>query len=110
MGDAEIPSPYTRGESVDGVVGFAGDAVKVIVGEWLGANNRAEYLFAHHLHFRPGVGENGGFDKVSAVATLLATGSHAGALIDARLDEAGNAAELLLADQRSHLGFRIEAG
>ena len=88
----------------------ARDAVEVAVGEGLGADDGAEDLFLDDLHLGRGFGEHRGLDKVAVVAGGVAAGEDLCALLDARLDVAGDAVELLVADQRAHLGGGVHAG
>ena len=92
-----------------GVVGVGGDAVEVAVGEGLGADDRAEDLFLDDLHFGRGLGEDGWLDEVAVVASGVASGDDVRALLDAGADVAGDAVELLVADQRAHLGGGIHS-
>ena len=76
----------------------------------MGADDGAEDLFLDDLHLGRGLGQDGWLDEVAVVAGGVASGEDLCALGDAGLDVSGDAVELLVADERAHLGGGIHAG
>lgn len=57
-----------------------------------------------------GVGEHGRLDEVPPVALALAADGERGTLVAPGLEEAAHPVELLLGDERAHLGLRVLTG
>src|SRR6204780_1968940 len=106
LGDVLGPDPGTK--AVDAVVRLGGDLVQGP--ERGGDHDRAEDLLADDGHIGPGVGDDGGIDEVALVTEAAAAGDGGGTIVYAGLEEAGDPAQLLVGDQRAHLGAGLHAG
>jgi hypothetical protein len=109
VGGAAVPRPHAGREAIDRVVGLLGDPVEIVVVERLRANHRAEDLLGDDLHVGLGVFEHGRRDEIAEITDPLAADRDLGARLAPILDVAGDAGELLVRHQRTHLGRRVEA-
>src|SRR5207253_6049259 len=107
VGLGDVPGPDPGAQAVAGVVRLGGDLVQAA--ERLGHHDRAEDLLADDLHVRTGVGDDGGLDEVALVAEAAAAGHGGGTVADAGLQEPGDPPQLLVGDERAHLGAGLHA-
>src|SRR5580693_4415451 len=105
LGDVLGPDPGA--EAVLGIVGLGRDLVDAL--ERGRHYDRAEDLLADDLHVRAGVGDDGGLDEIARVAEAAAAGEVGRTVGLPGLQEAGDPAQLLVRDQRAHLGVRFQA-
>src|SRR5580704_14897873 len=102
---ADIASPDGGGEAVFAVVGAGKNFLGIAKGH--GGDDGPENLFLHDLHVFARVDENSGLDKISLVALLMPTGNGSCALRESSFEITADAAQLLLGDERAHLGIEI---
>src|SRR5437016_10600590 len=109
---AHVARPDPGGEAVGGVVALQHRVVLVF--ERDDGDHRAEDLLARDLHVVADAGEDGGLDEVALLEPLprvaLAADERLRALLLPDLEVAGDALELLLADQRADARLGIETG
>ena len=74
MSGAKIARPNARGEAVAGVVGGAGDMVKIVVVERDRAHDRTKDLLANDRHIGLRVGQHGRLNEITLIADATATG------------------------------------
>src|SRR5215471_14876064 len=102
VGLGDVSGPDAGSQAVGGVVGGLGDVVERP--ERLGDDDGPEDLLADDPHVAAGLGDHGGLHEVAAFADAAAAGDDLGAVGPAGLEVAGHPRELLVGDERSHLG------
>src|SRR5215216_1703388 len=109
MGVGDVAGPQARGEAVLGVVCAAGDLLQVVEGHR--DQDGAEDLLAGDPHRVLDADEERRLDEVAAAVGAVGRSPRGdlGALLDARVDVALDAVELLLGDEGAELGAGVEA-
>src|SRR5262249_1674294 len=106
---ADVLGPDAGSEAIDRVIRFFGNSFQIGVVKGFGADHRPKNLLADDLHRGLGVGQHGRLDEIATIAaSLFPAGHNLRAVLDARLDVAGDTLELHFGDERTHVGLWVE--